>query len=141
MAPAAEDILVKSETAKKYISSYIQVDDFDEGEFFHKTEGLSIAELERLLNQIGAQLQTDLTGIVNRDFEKFISVFREVTRLGDDDVVQLEERVEELSLAAKSLHANIKESLRLQEELHQKIRENQHKQVNSEHCSIDLWIG
>lgn len=86
--------------AKRYIKALVQTGNsttegtsYDEVEVVRQTASLGTSELGRLLGAIAEELQTELTGRVNEEFEGFVSLFKDIGAMGEEESVVLADKV------------------------------------------------
>lgn len=87
--------------AKRYIKALVQTGSaatdnsatYDEMEVVRQTASLETSELRRLLGAIAEELQTELTTRVNEEFEGFVSLFKDIGAMGEEEFIVLADKV------------------------------------------------
>lgn len=101
--PSGSNILSTGDpaAAKRYIKALVQTGNvatdsgaaYDEMEVVRQTASLGTNELGRLLGTIAEELQTELTTRVNEEFEGFVSLFKDIGAMGEEEFIVLADKV------------------------------------------------
>ena len=78
---------------KRYVRSLAQGRDFSELDFIKQTSSIGLGELQRILNAAAEELQAELTGLVNDEFEGFVKLFNDIGNVGENEFQDFEDKV------------------------------------------------
>lgn len=86
---------------KRYVQGIISTAEFKPGDFFQQTSRFDPADLGRILELLAEELQQELTGIVNQEFEGFAQLFNSIGDVGQEELISLCDKVHTVAMAIK----------------------------------------
>lgn len=87
--------------SKRYVQTVISTSEFRVADFFQQTSRFDPADLERTLELVAEELQQELTGIVNREFDGFAQLFSTIGDVGQEELLALYGKVQAVAMAVK----------------------------------------
>lgn len=86
---------------KRYVKGLVSSLEFRELDFLRQTNRLGLDNLQKVLDAVVEELQAELRGIVNNDFEGFVKLFQDIGVMGEDEFLDLQDKVFALSESLK----------------------------------------